>query len=157
MPSRRELIQMTDEEQLAFLREQKTITIVSNGKDGYPHAMPMWFHADDDKTVRMSTFRKSQKVRNIERDPKVTLLVEDGEEYAELRGLHIKGTCEIVDDLRAVQDTLVDITGGEAASDPDARKGMYKVIESTAAKRVLLRITPEKITSWDHSKLGGKY
>jgi len=157
MPSRRELITMTDEERMAFLRAQKTIIIVSNGRGGYPHAMPMWFTVDDDGGVRMSTFRKSQKVRNVQRDPKVALLVEAGEEYSELRGVHITGTCEVVDDLRAVQDTLVDITGGEAAENPDARQAMYKVIEGTAAKRVLLRITPENIVSWAHRKLGGRY
>ncbi|MGI9590564.1 MAG: pyridoxamine 5'-phosphate oxidase family protein [Myxococcota bacterium] len=157
MPSRRELIQMTEDEQRAFLAEKKTINIVSNTANGYPHPMPMWFVADPDGTVRMTTFRKSQKVVNVKRDPKVTLLAEDGEEYAELRGLVIYGTCEIVDDLRAVQDTLVDITGGEAAASAEAREGMYKVIEGTAAKRVLLRIKPEKVVSWDHRKLGGRY
>ena len=157
MPSRRDLIRMTDEEMRAFLDEKKTITIVSNNANGHPHPMPMWFAMDDDFTVRMSTFRKSQKVLNVKRDPKVTLLAEAGEEYAELRGLVIYGTCEVVDDLRAVQDTLVDITGGEAANSQEAREGMYKVIEGTAAKRVLLRIKPDKIVSWDHTKLGGKY
>ena len=157
MPSRRELISMTEEERLVFLRSQKTITIISNGVGGYPHPMPMWFTVDADGSVRMSTFRKSQKVKNVQRDPKVSLLAEDGEEYAELRGIHISGSCEIVDDLRAVQDTPVDITGGEAAASQQAREGMYKVIEATAAKRVMLRITPEKIVSWDHRKLGGVY
>ncbi|MBW2268386.1 MAG: pyridoxamine 5'-phosphate oxidase family protein [Deltaproteobacteria bacterium] len=157
MPSRRELITMTDEERMTFIRSKKTLIIVSNGVGGFPHPMPMWFAIDDDGSVRMSTFRKSQKVKNVQRDPKVSLLVEDGEEYSELRGVHISGTCEIVDDLRAVQDTLVDITGGEAAESQEAREGMYKVIEATAAKRVLLRIKPEKIVSWDHSKLGGTY
>jgi len=157
MPSRRELIQMTGEEQRAFLDEQKTITIVSSGANGYPHPMPMWFAADPDGSVRMTTFRKSQKVLNVQREPKVTLLVEDGEEYSELRGLVIYGHCEVVDELRAVQDTLVDITGGEAANSQEAREGMYKVIEGTAAKRVLLKIKPEKIVSWDHRKLAGRY
>lgn len=157
MPSRRELITMTDAERMAFFETQKTITIVSNGVGGYPHPMPMWYTVDADGTVRMSTFRKSQKVKNVQRDPKVSLLAEDGVEYAELRGVHISGVCEIVDDLRAVQDTLVDITGGEAASSPEAREGMYKVIEATAAKRVMLRIKPGKIVSWDHRKLEGKY
>ena len=157
MASRRELIQMSEDEQRAFLAEQKTVSIVSNGANGYPHPMPMWFTADPDGTVRMTTFRKSQKVMNVKRDPKVTLLVEDGEEYAELRGLVIYGLCEVVDDLRAVQDTIVDITGGEAAESSEAREGMYKVIEKTASKRVLLRIKPEKVVSWDHRKLGGVY
>ena len=78
MPSRRELIQMTEAEQRAFLDEQKTITIVSNKADGYPHPMPMWFAFDPDRTVRMTTFRKSQKVLNVSRDPKVTLMAEAG-------------------------------------------------------------------------------
>ena len=157
MPSRRDLIRMSDEEQLEFLRSHKTIIIVSNGVGGFPHPMPMWFATDDDLTVRMTTFRKSQKVLNVQRDAKVSLLVEDGEEYAELRGVVIYGTCEIVDDIQAVKETLVDITGGEAASDPAAREGMYKVIEGTAAKRVLLRIRPERVVSWDHTRLGGRY
>ena len=108
-------------------------------------------------TLRMSTFRKSQKVKNIERDPRVTLLCEDGVEYAELRGVVIYGRCEVVDDLRTVQDTLLDITGGEAASDQAARENMYAMVESTARKRVLLHTRPDKIVSWDHTKLEGKY
>ncbi len=157
MAGRRDLIRMTDEELREFLRSHKTMTIVSNGHNGHPHPMPMWFAVDDDFTVRMTTFRKSQKVKNLQRDPKVSLLVEDGTEYAELRGAVLYGNCELVDELRAVQDTLVDIAGGEAAEDPDARKGMYEVIEGTAAKRVLLRIRPSEIVSWNHQKLAGKY
>lgn len=157
MPGRRDIIRMTDAELREFLRSHKTIIIVSNGRDGHPHPMPMWFAVDDDLVVRMTTFRKSQKVRNVLRDPKVSLLVEDGTEYGELRGAVIYGACEVVDELRAVQDCLVDISGGEAADDPDKRRGMYKVIEGTAAKRVLLRIRPQKVVSWDHRKLEGRY
>jgi PPOX class probable F420-dependent enzyme len=157
MPSRRDLVRMTDDELRDFLRSHKTMTIVSNGLNGHPHPMPMWFTVADDLVVRMTTFRKSQKVKNVLRDPRVSLLVEDGTEYAELRGAVIYGTCEVVDELRAVQDCLVDIAGGEAADDPDKRQGMYKVIEGTAAKRVLLRTRPEKVVSWDHRKLGGRY
>ncbi len=157
MPSRRDLIRMSDDELRAFVRAHKTMTIVSNGRDGHPHPMPMWFAYDDDGTVRMTTFRKSQKVTNIQRDPRVTLLVEDGTEYAELRGAVLYGECEIVDDLQAVTDTLIDITGGEAADTPEGREGMAKVIQSTAAKRVLLRTRPTDIVSWNHTKLGGRY
>jgi PPOX class probable F420-dependent enzyme len=157
MPSRRDLIRMTDDELREFLRTHKTMTIVSNGHDGHPHPMPMWFVVDDDGTVRMTTFRKSQKVKNVQRDPRVTLLVEDGEEYAELRGAVLYGKCEVVDDLQAVSDTLIDITGGEAAESAEAREGMARVIQNTASKRVLLRIRPDRIVSWDHRKLAGRY
>ena len=78
MPSRRDLIRMSEEEVRDFLRTNKTITINSIGPGGYPHPMPMWFGVDDDGTVRMTTFRKSQKVLNIQRDPRVSLLVEAG-------------------------------------------------------------------------------
>ena len=157
MPSRRELIQMSDEELLEFLRTEKTMTIVSNGREGYPHPMPMWFTVEDDRTVRMTTFRKSQKVKNVERDPRVSLLVEAGEEYAELRGVVLYGKCEIVDALDLVEDTLIRIAVGPAADDPEARAAIAPGIAKTAGKRVCLRIRPDKIVSWDHRKLGGGY
>ena len=157
MPSRRDLIRMSQEEALDFLRQSRTMTICSIAPDGHPHPMPMWFAVDDELTVTMTTFRKSQKVRNVERDPRVTLLVEAGEEYPELRGVVIYGRCEIIDDLETVKDTLMRVAGGAPPSDPAAREAMGKAIAGTAAKRVCLRIRPERVVSWDHRKLGGRY
>ncbi len=155
MPSRRDRIRMSDDELREFLRSHKTMALVSNGRNGHPHPMPMWFAMDDDGTVRMTTFRKSQKVKNLERDSRVTLLVEDGEEYAELRGALLYGKCQVVDEIDAVKETLIDIAGGPA--DPAAREGMAQAIEGTAAKRVLLVTRPDEVVSWDHRKLGGRY
>jgi len=157
MPSRRDLIRMSDEEVQHFLRSNKTIIINSNGPGGYPHPMPMWFSVDDDGTVRMTTFRKSQKVRNIERDPKVSLLVEAGEEYNQLRGVVIYGDARVVDDLAVVTQTLLSIGGVGNLADPAARKGAEAAVAKTAAKRVAILIRPERIVSWDHRKLGGTY
>jgi PPOX class probable F420-dependent enzyme len=98
MPSRRDLIRMSEQEVRDFLRSRKTITINSNGPGGYPHPMPMWFAVDDDGTFRMTTFRKSQKVLNLRRDPKLTVMLESGKAYAELKGLVIEGEAEIVED-----------------------------------------------------------
>ena len=75
---------MNDEEIRKFIADSKTIILVSNGPDGVPHPMPMWFVYDDDGTIRMTTYAKSQKIRNLERDPRVALLVESGTEYEEL-------------------------------------------------------------------------
>jgi len=155
--SRRDQIRLSDEEIRSFLASRKTLIICSNGPRGFPHTMPMWFAMDDDGTIRMTTFRKSQKVKNIQRDPRVTLLAEDGLEYSKLRGVVLYGSCEIVDDIEAVKDTMVRITAGEAGGDPAALEGMKNVITATAAKRVCLRIRPERIVSWDHRKLGGGY
>jgi PPOX class probable F420-dependent enzyme len=157
MPSRRDLIRMSEEEARAFLRASKTMTIISNGPGGYPHPMPMWFAVDDDGTVRMTTFRKSQKVMNIRRDPRVSLLVESGEEYNKLRGLVIYGKAEVVDEAEVVKATLRKISGIGTLSDPAALKGAEAVIANTAAKRVAILVRPEKTVSWDHGKLGGTY
>ena len=157
MPSRRDLIRMSDDELRSFLRSSKTIIINSNGPGGYPHPMPMWFAVDDDGSVRMTTFRKSQKVLNLKRDPKVSLLVESGEEYSQLRGVVIYGRARVVDDLAVVTQTLLAIGGAGNLTDPAARKGAEAAVAKTAAKRVAILIRPEKIVSWDHSKLGGTY
>ena len=157
MPSRRELIQLTPEEIDAFLAEQKTIIIVSNGKDGYPHPMPMWFWVDDAGVVHCTTFRKSQKVLNLQRDPRAALLVESGEEYSELKSVLIYARAEIVDDRDAVVDALVQINSrGRTLSEAD-RKALSDTVAATAEKRVLIRFAPERYVSWDHAKLGGRY
>ena len=155
--SRRDQITMSDSEISEFLKSARTMILVSNGKDGYPHPMPMWFYADDDGTVFMSTFRKSQKIRNLQRDPKVTLLVESGEAYQELKGVVIYTNAEIIDDLETTKRTMynVSLARGDVNSDqPDVVLG---ALERTASKRVTMRFKPEKIVSWDHSKLGGVY
>jgi PPOX class probable F420-dependent enzyme len=158
MPSRREQIQMSDAELREYLRTSKTIIIISIGPGGFPHPMPMWYAVDDDGTVRMTTFRKSQKVLNVQRDPRVSLLVESGGgDYGQLRGVVIYGKAQVVDDLDAVKKTLRRVSGADAITDPAAQKGAEAVIGKTAAKRVAILVQPEKIVSWDHRKLGGAY
>lgn len=157
MPSRRELIALSREEIDAFLAEQKTIILVSNGKDGYPHPMPMWFYADDAGAIHCTTFRKSQKVLNLQRDPKATLLVESGESYAELKSVLIYATAEIVDDREAVVDTLVRINSRGRTLSEAERQALSDAVRATAEKRVLMRFPPERYVSWDHAKLGGRY
>lgn len=157
MPSRRELIALSREEIDAFLAEQKTVILVSNGKDGYPHPMPMWFYADATGAIHCTTFRKSQKVLNLQRDPRATLLVESGESYAELKSVLIYATAEIVDDRDAVVDTLVRINSrGRTLTDAE-RQALSDAVSATAEKRVLLKFPPERYVSWDHGKLGGRY
>src|SRR3990172_1174738 len=122
MASRRDLIRMSDDEVREFLAASKTIILSSIGPGGYPHPMPMWFAVDGDGTVRMTTFRRSQKVRNLERDPHVSLLVEAGEVYDELRGVVLYGKAEIVDDLAVVKATLRPVSAFAPPADPAAQK-----------------------------------
>jgi len=98
---------MTDAEIRDFLRTQKTIILSSIGPDGVPHPMPMWFVADADLSVSMATFRGTQKIVNLQRDPRVSLLVESGREYSELKGVVIYGSAELSEDSDAIIATLV--------------------------------------------------
>lgn len=161
MPSRRDQIAMTDEELDRFLRAKRTLIIVSNGKDGFPHPMPMFYCVDNEGRLIISTFGKSQKVKNFERDPKAALLVEAGEEYENLKSVVMKATAEIITDYDTVLQGMIDIAlsriakdGGSAEPDMDAIRAR---VEHTAKKRVLVRFTPVETMSWDHEKLGGVY
>lgn len=157
MPSRRKLIELTDAEIRAYFAAEKTLVIVSNGRGGYPHAMPMWFAQDESGCLLTTTFAKSQKVANWRRDPRATLLVESGEDYAELKGVMVYARCEIVEGVEAVKDALVAINAKGRSLDAAARAGLRESLGGTAAKRVVLKFTPERYISWDHAKLGGRY
>ena len=155
--SRRAQIRMTDEEVRKFLEQTRTIILCSIGKDGFPHPMPMWFGLEEDGTVVMTTFTKSQKIQNLKRDPRVSLLAESGETYSELRGVVIYGSAEVDTEVERVFETLRRVSvrmGTVRAEDTEAiRQGL----RASAKKRCLIRVEPEKVISWDHRKLGGVY
>jgi PPOX class probable F420-dependent enzyme len=151
--NRRAQIAMTPEAQAAFLAGAKTLILSSIDPTGYPHSVAMWFSLIDG-IVHMTTFRKSQKVVNLRRNPKVSLLAESGIRYEELRGLMIRGRAEILEDVDLCVDILADIQSRYfGANDPSVRE----MLRRQAVKRVAIRVRPERIASWDHSKLGGIY
>jgi PPOX class probable F420-dependent enzyme len=155
---RRDQIQMTDAEIRGFLRTRKTIILSSIGRDGVPHPMPMWFVADDDLVVSMATFRGTQKIVNLQRDPRVSLLVESGREYSELKGVVIYGTAELSEDTDAIIASLEAASQKETLeADAETRAAMKESIRKSASKRILIRVKPDRIISWDHSKLEGTY
>ena len=155
--SRRNQIRLNEEEITEYLRSSRTMLLVSNGKDGYPHPMPMWFAIDDDNYIYMTTFRKSQKINNLRKDPRVALLVESGDAYQQLKSLLIYTDVEFIEDVEAIRDILEQIAlqRGEIkeGASEEIRQGMLK----TAEKRIGMKFTPKKIVSWDHSKLSGVY
>jgi len=149
---------MTDAEIRDFLCTQKTMILSSIGPDGVPHPMPMWFVTDDDLAVSMATFRGTQKIVNLQRDPRVSLLVESGREYSELKGVVIYGTAELSEDTDAIIATLVAASQKEAtATHAETRVAMNEGMRKSASKRILIRVKPNRIVSWDHSKLQGTY
>jgi PPOX class probable F420-dependent enzyme len=149
---------MTDAEIRDFLRTHKTIILSSIGPDGVPHPMPMWFVTDDDLVVSMTTFRGTQKIVNLQRDPRVSLLVESGHKYSELKGVVIYGTAELSEDTDSIVATLVAASQKEnTETDAETRAAMTAGMKQSAAKRILIRVKPDRIVSWDHSKLQGTY
>ena len=149
---------MTDAEIRDFLCTQKTMILSSIGPDGVPHPMPMWFVTDDDLAVSMATFRGTQKIVNLQRDPRVSLLVESGREYSELKGVVIYGTAELSEDTDAIIATLVAASQKEAAAThAETHVAMNEGMRKSASKRILIRVKPNRIVSWDHSKLQGTY
>ena len=154
--SRRDQITMTSAEVAEFLEAQRVVVCASNGRDGWPHLMPLWYLVRDGE-IWAWTYAKSQKVRNLERDDRATLQVEEGEQYHELRGVMIEATAVIHHQLDAVSDFGVQLferySGGAAAADP----GFREAVRAQASKRVALQFKPHRTASWDHRKLGGVY
>ena len=144
-------IRLTPEEQAAFLRENRKCALATIDKDGFPHVVAMNFVVRDG-IYWMTSYGKAQKVVNVRRDPKVALMVETGSAYAELKGIMVRGHCEIVEGEDAVRQVF--------AWSAEARGDTYKRptgASDSAPKRVVLKIVPHKTVTWDHSKLGGRY
>ena len=155
--SRRNQIELSEEEINEYLIKSRTIILVSNGKDGYPHPMPMWYAIDDKKCIYMTTFRKSQKIKNLRKNPKAALLIESGDAYQELKSLIVYTDVELIEEVAEIRDILEQIAlqrgDMQDIANEDIREGMLK----TSEKRIGMKFTPRKFVSWDHSKLGGVY
>jgi PPOX class probable F420-dependent enzyme len=163
MPSRREQIRMSDEEARAFLDEERTVTCATLGRDGWPHLMPLWYVVRDSgpdggAEIWAWTFAKSQKTRNLERDPRATLQVEAGTEYHLLRGLMLECETEILRDPEAVLGVGLDVFARYAGgAEGELADEVREMVARQAAKRVAFRFRERRRVSWDHRKLGGVY
>jgi PPOX class probable F420-dependent enzyme len=161
MPSRRDQIRMTDDELRDFLAEQKVVTVATTGPSGRPHLMPLWYVPQDGGELIGWTFAKSQKAKNLERDPRATLQVEDGVEYQELRGAMFECDVEVESDTSRVVEYGMAIFERYAPDSGSASAGLppevRRMVEMQAPKRVGLRFRPTRTVSWDHRKLGGTY
>jgi PPOX class probable F420-dependent enzyme len=145
---------MTPDELTAFLDEGRDLQVASINADGTPHLVTMWYLRDGDDLL-FWTYAKSQKVVNVRRDPRATVLVATGEKYEELKGVSITGSTTVVDDLDEV------LAFGEKVYEkywgPIDNDLVREGVRTMGAKRVVIRVSPVKTTSWDHSKLAGVY
>ena len=150
---RKDDIRMTKDEVRDYLHQGRSMTLVTNGPQGFPHAIAMFYAIDEDLTIRFATYGSSQKVKNIERDPKVTLLVETGTAYSELRGVMIEGKARIETDLERTVATMIEANAGTGSPLPDIDQIPRDVKVRMAGKRVLVCVEPIRFISWDHGKL----
>ena len=148
--SRRPEIGLTKDELNGFLARPNKAALATIDKDGFPHVVAMGYRYKDG-IIYMTSYGKAQKVLNARRNPRVGVMVEVGDRYSEYRGVLIRGICEVIDDPQAVRETMRGV--GESATNAGVPSGAA----SSVPKRVVLKITPQKIASWDHGKLGGKY
>jgi PPOX class probable F420-dependent enzyme len=141
---------MSDAELAAFLEEERTVICATNGRDGFPHLMPLWYVLRG-TDLWAWTFAKSQKTRNLERDPRATLQVEAGTEYAELRGAMLKCDVTVHRDSDLVAALGLELfqryTAGAVGDDVRA------MVRAQAPKRVALQFSARSSATWDHRKL----
>jgi nitroimidazol reductase NimA-like FMN-containing flavoprotein (pyridoxamine 5'-phosphate oxidase superfamily) len=155
LPSRRDQIKLTPDEVAEFLARGRVMNVASNGRDGWPHVTALWFVMRGTDPWAW-TYRKSQKVKNLERDNHATTLVESGTEYAELKGVMLRTRAHIEYDAERILDFAAELFAKYQGTSP-ATEGMREALRAQAAKRVAIRFEVVETVSWDHSKLGGVY
>jgi PPOX class probable F420-dependent enzyme len=154
--SRRDQIKLSEPELQELLGAERVAIVSSLGLRGWPHSMPMWFVPREGE-VWIWTYAKSQKVRNLERDPRATVLVETGHEYNELRGAMIEAEAEIHSDLETVLGFAEELTLRYAEGISAVEGDVKAALEAQAPKRVAIHFKPVRVATWDHRKLGGTY
>jgi PPOX class probable F420-dependent enzyme len=154
MPSRREMIAMSEQEMWDFIETQKSIQVCTLNKDGTPHLTVMWFAVRDGAIV-LETFTKSQKIVNLKRNPQMAVLLEDGDTYNELRGVSINCEAELVEDYETVHALHVDVVvRNQSGVTPEQAEEFTREMSK---KKTVIRVRPQKVMSWDHRKLDVAY
>jgi PPOX class probable F420-dependent enzyme len=154
--SRRDQIKLSDAEVAELLDEQRVVIVATHGRDGFPHLMPLWYVVRDG-TIWGWTFAKSQKARNMERDPRVTLEVQDGVEYQDLRGAMLRTEVRLHRDVETVAGIGVALVDRYSGTGPEFDP-LREFFRSQAPKRVGLEfVEAGPRATWDHRKLKGAY
>jgi PPOX class probable F420-dependent enzyme len=146
---RRRQIHLSEAEQAAFLAANRKAALATLDADGYPHLVAMTFGVRDG-VFYMTSYAKAQKVVNIRRNPKAGLMIEAGGAYSELKGVMVRGLCDVIEGEDAVREAWAIISGASSTS-------RRRETNDSAAKRVVLKLTPQRTVTWDHTKLGGRY
>ena len=145
---------MTEEEVMQFIASQKSLQVATINKDGTPHLSTLWFDVVNGEIV-FETFTKSQKIKNLQRDNRISCLLEDGLVYEKLRGVQINGVAELIDSPDQVHQLA---NGVMARNNPEIpSEALDEVAKAMSVKRTAVIVKATKVVSWDHQKLGGTY
>ena len=153
MNSLREKIKMSQEERLQFLEKQISLQIGTINKDGSPHLTTMWYVYDGDNFI-FHTYTKSQKIINLKRDSRITLLTEAGSQYSDLQGIIVYGTAETIDGKENEEDVIkyMNLVGNKYIKGEDTAQYL-EGMKLQAPKRSAVIVEPAKFISWDHTKI----
>lgn len=154
-PKRRDLIRMTGEEVDEFLHGRRVMNIATHNHDGSIHVVAMWYGFTADGRPGFETFSKSQKVQNLRRDNRITVLVEDGDSYEELKGVELVGIAEVTEDAEVLMPIARSVV--ERYLEHTLPEDIEEVATMMARNRSAIVLHVERIVSWDHTKLGGTY
>lgn len=153
--SGRDAVRMDEAELADFLGSRRKVQVATVGADGAPHLTTLFYVVLDDGRLAFWTYARSQKIRNLERDPRLTCLVEDGEDYFELRGASLQGTAELVRDHERILEigtaVAMRMTGVERPD--DLGEVGLEAVRRQAAKRVAVLVGPAQVSTWDHRKM----
>ncbi len=149
----RDQVAMTGGEAAGLLAAGRKVQLATNGADGYPHLITMYYVLSGGQ-IAFWTYRKSQKALNLARDPRISCLVEDGEEYFDLRGVLVQGIAHRIEDherIAAIGRGITAVVGGPLAG--AAPEALEAYVAHAASKRYGYLVEPERVISWDHTKL----
>jgi PPOX class probable F420-dependent enzyme len=151
-PNQRSQIVMSDAEVTSFLEQSRIATMATVGRDGLPHLVAMWFGLVDGR-IYFETKAKSQKAVNLRRDPRIVVSVESGDTYDQLRGVSIDGRATIIDDPADDEYWAAGVSVFERYQGAYS-EDMRPFVEAMMNKRIVVRVDPVRVRSWDHRKLG---
>jgi PPOX class probable F420-dependent enzyme len=149
--NQRAAIQMSDEEITSFVERSRTATLATNGPKGAPHLIAMWYGVIDGK-IYFETKAKSQKSVNLRRDPHMSVMIEAGDTYDQLRGVAIEGTAHLIEDTTSEEYWAAAVSVFERYNGPYSEE-MKPFVEIMMNKRIVVRLDPERVRSWDHRKI----
>ena len=153
MSSLRDKIKMSEEELSLFLKKQISLQIGTINKDGSPHLTTMWYFYDGENFI-FHTYTKSQKIINLKRDSRITLLTEAGSQYSDLQGIIVYGNAEIINGKDSLEEVIryMEMVGEKYVKDEDGAQ-YIEGMKLQAPKRSVVIVKPSKFISWDHTKI----